>query len=321
VFGILRGLRNKGVLGINGRNANFTLKYNPRRLYPVVDDKLRTKRLGQDNGVPVPDLYALIEVEGQVQELLGKLKAYPDFVIKPAHGSGGEGILIVSWDQDGHLIKQDGRRIDTEALKHHVFNILSGLYSLGGQPDQALVEYRIESAPLFEKISYEGVPDIRIIVMFGVPAMAMVRLPTRDSDGKANLHKGAVGVGICIGLGVTLRGVWRNEIIAKHPDTGNPLTGLSIPGWESLLELAARWYELTGLGYLGVDIALDKAKGPLTLELNARPGLGIQVANNAGLLPRLRKIETCHENLKNAVERVEFAKQNFVSASLEPWSK
>ncbi len=313
MFGVLRRLKSKGVLGINGRNANFTLRYNPRHLYPLVDDKLRTKRLGQANGVPVPELYALVEVAGQVHELPDFLKDYSDFVIKPAHGSGGEGILIVSRTRDGAFSKQDGKAISLEEFKHHVFNTLSGLYSLGGQPDEALVEYRVEFDPLFEKISYEGVPDIRIVTIFGVPTMAMVRLPTRKSDGKANLHQGAVGVGICMATGITLRGVQGNDVVSEHPDTGAPVSGLSIPGWDNLLGLAGKWYELTGLGYLGVDIVLDRTKGPLTLELNARPGLNIQVANNAGLIPRLEMVEHCYKDLGSVAERVAFAKENFAS--------
>ncbi len=311
MLNIFRGLKDKGVLGINGRNANFTLKYNPRRFYPLVDDKLRTKRLAQANAIPVPELYALVEAAGQVRDLPDALKECSDFVIKPAHGSGGEGILIVSKEDNGAFRRQNGDPLSLEELKHHVLNSLSGLYSLGGQPDEVLAEYRVEFDPVFEKISYEGVPDIRIVVMFGIPVMAMIRLPTKESDGKANLHQGAIGVGICMKTGTTLRGVWKNNIVTEHPDTGNPVTGLIIPWWDDLLELSAKWYELTELGYLGVDIVLDKSRGPLILELNARPGLNIQVANDSGLLPRLELAERYHKDLKNISERVAFAKDNF----------
>ncbi|MFA6220864.1 MAG: alpha-L-glutamate ligase-like protein [Desulfomonilaceae bacterium] len=311
MLNIFRGLKDKGVLGINGRNANFTLKYNPRRFYPLVDDKLRTKRLAQANAIPVPELYALVEAAGQVRDLPDALKECSDFVIKPAHGSGGEGILIVSREDNGAFRRQNGDPLSLEELKHHVLNSLSGLYSLGGQPDEVLAEYRVEFDPVFEKISYEGVPDIRIVVMFGIPVMAMIRLPTKESDGKANLHQGAIGVGICMKTGTTLRGVWKNNIVTEHPDTGNPVTGLIIPWWDDLLELSAKWYELTELGYLGVDIVLDKSRGPLILELNARPGLNIQVANDSGLLPRLELAERYHKDLKNISERVAFAKDNF----------
>jgi len=36
-----------------------------------------------------------------------------------------------------------------------------------------------------------GLPDIRIICFNMVPVIAMLRIPTELSDGKANLHSGA----------------------------------------------------------------------------------------------------------------------------------
>ena len=163
--------------------------------------------------------------------------------------------------------------------------------------------------PVFETISYLGVPDIRVIVFLGVPVMSMVRLPTRISGGKANLHQGAIGAGIA--SGTTLTAVWRNNIITEHPDTGNPVTGVRIPHWDTLIHIAARCYELTGLGYIGVDLVLDKDKGPLILELNARPGLSIQIANCSGLLPRLKLVEQFRTKLVNLDDRLEFSKHNF----------
>jgi alpha-L-glutamate ligase-like protein len=185
------------------------------------------------------------------------------------------------------------------------------MYSLGGQPDKVLIEYRVHFDPIFEAISYQGVPDIRVIVFLGVPVMSMVRLPTRMSGGKANLHQGAIGAGIDITNGTTLTAVWRNNIVTEHPDTGNPVTGVRIPHWDMLLHIAARCYELTGLGYIGVDLVLDKDKGPLILELNARPGLSIQIANRSGLLPRLKLVEHHHSGLQNLADRLEFSKLNF----------
>ena len=54
---------------------------------------------------------------------------------------------------------------------------------------------------------YEGVPDIRIVVFNGYPVMAMLRLATHASDGKANLHQGAVGVGLALDSGRCLNAV------------------------------------------------------------------------------------------------------------------
>ena len=156
-----------------------------------------------------------------------------------------------------------------------------------------------------------GVPDVRIIVFHGVPVMSMVRLPTRLSGGRANLHQGAIGAGIDMATGATLTAVWRNEVVEEHPDTGNTVSDVQIPKWRDLLELAARCFELTGLGYQGVDIVLDRVKGPMILELNARPGLAIQIANRAGLLPRLRLVERCRKDLQRVQDRVEFAQKHF----------
>ncbi len=300
-----------GLLGINQRNAEYTLRYNPRHLYPLVDDKLQTKKIAVKAGIAVPELYGLVETEYQVRHLDKLLNSHSDFAIKPSRGSGGEGILVVSGRTKALFRKIDGTLISSVEIGYHLFNIISGMYSLGGQPDKALIEYRVRFDPVFEAVSYLGVPDIRVIVFLGVPLMSMVRLPTRMSGGKANLHQGAIGVGIDIANGTTLTAVWRNKIIHEHPDTGNRVSGVQIPHWDSLLHIAARCYELTGLGYIGVDLVLDKDKGPLILELNARPGLSIQIANRAGLLPRLKRVEQLRSELVNLADRVEFSKQNF----------
>jgi alpha-L-glutamate ligase-like protein len=321
MFELARQLAAIGVLGLNRRNADYTLWHNPRKLYPLVDDKLRTKELALKAGMAVPELYGVVQGEYQLRNLPDLLRRYSDFVIKPAYGSGGDGILLILGRLKDLYRKQDGSLITQEELRHHVANVVSGLYSLGGQPDKALIEYRVRPDPLFETISYQGVPDVRVIVFLGVPVMSMVRLPTRMSGGRANLHQGALGAGIDIATGTTLTAVWGNDIVTEHPDTGEPITGLRIQDWADLLRLAAKCYELTGLGYQGVDIVLDKERGPLILELNARPGLNIQIANRAGLLPRLKSVELNHRSLDGVEERVAFAQTHFGAQPQTPLSE
>ena len=311
MFKLWKQLKQIGILGINRRNAEFTLNYNLRRLYPLVDDKLLTKKLALDAGIAIPKLYGVIESEYQIKTLRQTVQPYSDFVVKPARGSGGNGILVIEGRSKGLYRKAGGILLAQEELDYHAHNILSGMYSLGGQIDRAFIEYRVQFDPVFEAVSYQGVPDIRIIVFLGVPVMSMVRLPTQMSGGKANLHQGAIGAGIDISSGKTLTAVWRNEIIVEHPDTGNPVNGVQIPNWEALLHLAARCYEITGLGYIGVDLVLDKNKGPLILELNARPGLNIQIANQSGLLPRLKRVEAHHHRLESIDDRIVFSKAHF----------
>ena len=207
-----------------------------------------------------------------------------------------------------------------DEISYHVHMILAGVYSLGGQPDKALIEYRVHFDPLFEKISYQGVPDVRIITYLGVPAMAMVRLPTRQSRGKANLHQGAIGAGVDIGTGETLTAVWNSRIVSEHPDTVNPVSGLIIPNWDEMLLLAAKSQQLTKLCYQGIDIVLDRDLGPLILEMNARPGLAIQIANQAGLKPRFDIIDAHVGTHADEAARVKFAKERFSVEALKSQS-
>lgn len=293
---------------MNERNGDFILRYNPRRNFPLVDDKRKTKALAMQAGIAVPALYAVIEIEHQIAELPAQLAGCDDFVVKPAHGSGGEGILVIAGRVGDRYRKASGSLCSEADLAHHLSNILSGMYSLGGLPDCALIEYRVTFDPIFSEVCYLGVPDIRTVVFRGVPVMAMVRLPTRASDGKANLHQGAVGVGIELGTGRTFKGVWHEHMVAQHPDTGGDIEGLLIPQWDEILELTARCYDLVGLGYLGVDIVLDCRLGPLMLEMNARPGLSIQLANRLGLLKRMRRVEAMPTIPADIDDRVAIAK-------------
>jgi alpha-L-glutamate ligase-like protein len=304
-----------GVLSINQRNADFVLKYNDRKNYPLVDDKLNTKRLAIAAGIAVPTLYAMISSEHQIKDIDSILSPYKDFVIKPAHGAGGDGILVMTDRAFGRYRQINGKLLTRQDLSYHLSCLLSGAYSLGGHSDYAIIERRVIVDTVFSKVSYEGIPDIRIISLQGYPAMAMVRLPTRQSGGKANLHQGAIGVGVDIATGMTLGGVSKNDAIDFHPDTLESIVGIQVPYWDDILNIAARCYELTGLGYVGVDIVLDKDEGPLMLELNARPGLNIQIANREGALSRYRLIESHIASLseKELPEcRVAFSKSVFL---------
>ncbi len=304
---IARTLRARGVLGINGRNAQYTLLWNPRHRYPLVDDKLLTKTLAREHGVAIPELYAEVEIPRQIRDLGAKLAGRDQFVIKPARGSQGYGILVVTGRTPGGYRTVDGALYTEEELGFHVSNILAGVYSLGGQPDRALAEYCVHFDPVFDGVTYRGVPDLRIIVFLGVPVMAMVRLPTRRSGGRANLHRGAIGAGIDMARGTTLTAVMGTSVTETHPDTGAPVSGVAIPNWPRLLEIAARSYELTGLGYQGIDIVLDRDRGPLVLELNARPGLAIQIANRSGLGARLEAVLRDRAQLASVADRVRYA--------------
>ncbi|MFQ5552613.1 MAG: sugar-transfer associated ATP-grasp domain-containing protein, partial [Thermoplasmata archaeon] len=170
--------------------------------------------------------------------------------------------------------------------------------------DEVLIEALLTPHEFVTPFAPKGVPDVRILCLLGHPVMAMLRLPTLESQGKANLHLGAVGVGVELATGTVSFGTWKGEIVSRHPDTGARLTGFEVPFWEQILEIAAEAQQLSGLGFAGVDVVLDARHGPLVLEVNRRPGLEIQKANGTGLLPRLRAIEGLSRRQEPAQVRV-----------------
>lgn len=299
-------LRTKGILGMNARNYDIIGHNNKRCLYPLVDDKVQTKILANKACINTPDLIGIIEYQYQVKNFELYIKNHQQFVIKPAHGSGGKGVLVIKEWTENNFITASGKTLLFKEIYQHISNVLSGLFSLGGQYDVAVIEEMVNFSDVFSDFSYQGVPDVRIIVYKGYPAMAMMRLATSQSGGRANLHQGAVGVGIDVKTGKTLKAVMHNLPITHHPDTNADLMDLSVPFWKEHLIIGAKAFEMTGLGYLGADIVLDKKKGPMMLELNARPGLAIQIANGKGLLNVIKEIEENYPKNLSAEERIDF---------------
>lgn len=279
------------ILGINDRN--YTYEFLNRGKFGLADNKLLTKKILYKNGIPVPTTYAVIKNISDLENF--NFETLPNsFVLKPARGFKGAGINIYyNRSKRGGWILADGRRHAVDDIKSHVRNILDGQFSHGiaPKPSEAVFEERIKMHNIFKYYSYRGIPDIRVVVFKGIPVMAMLRLPTRESEGKANISLGAIGVGIDMARGVTTTAVKFGKVIETSPGTNIKLSGIKIPFWNKILRLAYRCYQATGLGYMGIDVIIDKEKGPLVVEINARPGLGIQQANQAGLKERLDRIK------------------------------
>jgi alpha-L-glutamate ligase-like protein len=290
-----------GVLGVNARNARLLFDLNPRACYPRVDDKALTKGICQAHGIPIPETYAVIERFGDVPRLEALLRDRCQFVLKPARGAAGRGVLVVIGRTDAGYVTPGGQCVSAEEVRYHASTTLSGLYSLGGRPDRVIVEERIATHPALEAMAVGGTPDVRVIVHRGRPVMAMIRLPTRQSGGRANLHQGAVGVGIQLRTGRTFGGVHQDRPVAVHPDTGAALAGTVLPHWTDVLTIAASLGRALEMGYVGVDIVLDADRGPVVLEANARPGLAVQIANRRGLLTCLESRAAAAPPLNEAV--------------------
>lgn len=294
--------RNK-ILGMNARNLDYVRRYNKKRAKKLADDKIRSKRALYKASLPVPRLLAKVRTLEELENFDWNILP-SSFALKPNRGFGGEGIVVVFGRKKGRpdaWVKSDGSVVTIEDLKNHIRNIIDGSFSLSNTPDIAFFEERLTLLKLFKPYSFKGIPDIRVIVFNKVPVMAMLRLPTRESKGKANLHQGAIGVGIDLATGVTTTAITGiGNYVEYAPGTRLLLSGVRIPYWKDILRMAIKAQEVSGLGYLGADVAIDRERGPVFLELNARPGLSIQIANQAGLKERLEKVK----NLKiKSVER------------------
>lgn len=285
--------KSSGLLGMNARNLNYIRPYNRTRSREIADNKLLCKRILQKNGLGVSALIAKIRTYEELEQF--DWASLPDsFALKPNRGFGGEGILVVyarKKNRPDAWVKADGSIITIEDIRNHIRNIIDGSFSLNNTPDIAFFEERLKLSKFLKPYTYKGIPDIRVIIFNHVPVMAMLRLPTRASDGKANLQQGAIGVGIDMATGTTTTAILgKGHIIEYIPDTRLILSGIKIPYWKDILRMSIQAQELSGLGFLGADIAIDRERGPVILELNARPGLSIQLANLSGLKERLRRV-------------------------------
>lgn len=293
----------KEILGLNRRNQEYVRPYNSPSAKRIADNKILTKQVLSREGINTPSVYKLIKNAKQLKFL--DWDSLPkSFVIKPNKGTGGNGIIVFYGKKKGEnsWIRPNGTTMSQKDIALHIENILEGRFSMGDRSDIAIIEERVRTDPLLKQYSFKGVPDIRIICFNGVPIMAMTRLPTRRSNGTANLHSGAICTGLDISTGITTYSMQMNtkslfsdtyEGIEYTTDLkeNKKLSGIQIPNWDEILAIALKCQKASKLGYLGVDIALDAEKGPVVFELNARPGLGIQVANQAGLRWRLEKVK------------------------------
>lgn len=270
------------LVGINGRNRELVYKHNDKKLLLLAADKLAAKKAMQAHAIPVPDTLGSCASHQHIPQFLAVISTLSRFVIKPNNGSQGNGILVIIGRQGEHFMSASGKHWTLKTLKQHVNDILSGVYSQDGDADTAYIEPLILQHESLQSLAPYGLSDIRIIAGKGKLISAMLRMPTKGSSGKANLHQGAVGIAIDLDTGLTTRSSLKGQGITHHPDSGASLLGVTIPFWEEIKTMAEDSYKAVPLGYLGVDICLDRTQGPLILEVNGRPGLEIQNVHNRG---------------------------------------
>lgn len=277
------------VLSMNNRNLGYVYPHNARRHFPIANDKLLCKQTLEPVGVPVPRTHFTYRYFFELARLAEELGSLQEFVIKPANGSAGHGILVIVAREGEQWVGVNGRRYGIDELRRHISDIIFGVYSFDAQ-DCAIVEDRVLQHPELDALCDRGLADVRVILYRDRPVLAMSRVPTLRSDGKANLHQGAVGLGIDIDSGRTVHAVLEGRPVTHHPDSNAPLIGITLPFWESIMAHSRRAAAAVPLKYLGVDVAISR-DGPVVLEINARPGLEIQNANLVPLRTLLERVD------------------------------
>lgn len=270
-----------GIMGLNKRNLTLIYPNNKKRDYHLADDKVKTKEILHRHNIACAVTYAVIERTSQIKLKWAACKTYNAMAIKPANGMGGGGIKIIKKDNRGKWMS-GGKRITEAQIFRHITAIVSGLFSMNST-DSCLIEECIIPHPFFAEIYGDGVPDFRIITLKGIPLIAMLRMPTSKSDGKANLHQQGVGIGVCMETGTLTQVYDGKQYLDHHPDNPAVLVGKQIPFWEEMVAIAVQTAKAFPLDYMGIDIVLDAYKGPQIMEVNVRPGLGIQLVNKCGM--------------------------------------
>ena len=296
----IRVMQNRAskVLSMNNRNLGFIYPHNQRHDFPVANNKLLCKKILSEAGIAVPDTHFSYGYFYELKNLHQNLSSLNDFVVKPANGSGGNGIIVIVERKNAGWLSAGGTIYNTEDIKKHISDIIFGVFSHDMQ-DTAIIEQRIVQHTKMNEIFDSGLADVRIILFKHQPVMAMSRIPTNESDGKANLHQGAIGLGINIESGQTQFAIKAGEAITHHPDNQQALLGLTIPYWIESMTMAVNAAKSVPLKYLGVDIAISD-KGPVMIEINARPGIEIQ---NANLTPMRQQLDQILET-SNSTQRV-----------------
>ena len=279
------------ILGMNAR-YQYT-KMNPNSAKSYGFSKLKTKELLVDHNIPTAQVYHVFSTLQDLDNINWDTIPVP-FVVKPASGSAGKGIWVITKKlaNKAQWKLSTGTTITEDDLYLHINNILDGEFSTWGSTHKAIVEEKIPAHSDLSKYSYKGTPDIRVVVFNSVPVMAMARIPTKESEGKANLDQGAIGLGIDMATGLTTYGVkGKKERITHFPGTKKRISGIKIPHWNKVLETAVRAANVAGYKFMGADIFVHPEKGPMIVELNGYPGLSIQICNRAGLKRRIDRVE------------------------------
>lgn len=321
---------NFGILGNNARNLLYIKKFNDKKGIRLANNKLQTKDFLIERGIPFAKTYGIISNRTELYDFDFSFLPKKNFVVKPNQWSKGQGVYIVKYIEDTHnawrlhetipLKKQNkftkistrisrlfsqeftereytgtyqiGNKVLTDReFRRYLLDILDGKYSMTLWGDKIIIEEKLVAGELFSDFCEFGLADIRIIVFNLVPVATMIRVPTQQSNGKANLAQWWLGFGIEVGSGKITSLLWKNKIYKnRFPKKFAHFYNKKIPYRNDILFLSSKVQYFVNIGYLALDRVITN-EGPKLLEINARAGLEVQKVSNTKLQKVLDKIE------------------------------
>lgn len=303
-----------GVLGMNARNLKYIRTKNTGKSVSLADNKMKTKNFLSGRWIPFAETYAVITSGQELSNFSFDSIDSEYFVIKPNHGSKGQGILICRRLKNNKF-SIAGEEWTEDEVRLFMTDILGGVYSLYGNHDNIIIEELLRPGKDFSKFCRHGLADIRMIVYNYVPITAMVRMPTELSGGKANLAQWGIGLGINIANGQVISFFQHKQNYTENfPEPWGFLQWSIVPFWDKILLYSSQIQFYTELGYLALDWVITK-NGPKLLEINARAGLEIQNVNLVPLAKRLEQVENI--KIKSPEKWVDVAKTLFGEVNSE----
>ncbi len=331
----------KWILGKNARNLVYIKKFNPRRIIRLADNKLKTKSFLKERWIPVPETYWVLKSRKELFDFDFSQLEKKNFVVKPNKWSKGEWIYVVKFldDKDmekenippkekewffdnflrfwasskfDHYYKIQDQIISDDVFRRYLTDVLDGKHSMTLGQDKVLIEEKLKPWKNFKRYCRHGLADIRVIVFNLIPVAAMIRVPTLESWGKANIARGGIGFGIEVGSWKIKSMYYKKQIFTNSfPGEYEENYDKKITFWDEVLLYSSKIQYFVNLGYLALDWVITD-DGPKLLEINSRAGLDVQLASNLPMKKRLNKVMDI--SVKDPEKWVEIAKSLFTKA-------
>lgn len=128
-----------GVLGMNARNLRYIRTKNTGESVSLADSKMKTKNFLSGRGIPFAETYAVIASQQELNNFSFDSIDSDYFVVKPNHGSKGQGILIVKKAKNNKFLIS-GEEWTEDEIRLFMTDILGGVFSLYGNHDRIVIE-------------------------------------------------------------------------------------------------------------------------------------------------------------------------------------